>query len=200
MSVVSSATLLPRTPRVLADLVPRVLARDAVLVAGGALLTGVAAQVAIPVPGTPVPLTLQTLAALLVGAALGWRRGLTSLALYALVGIAGVPWFADGKSGWQLASFGYIVGFVLAAGLVGWLAERGVDRRVLPAALAMVAGNVVIYACGVPVLMGATGMDLRPALSAGVVPFLLTDLIKIVAAAGVLPATWALVRRIRSEP
>lgn len=199
MSVASSAMSLPRRPRVLADLVPSVMARDAVLVAGGAALTGLAAQVSIPLPGTPVPLTLQTLAALLVGAALGWQRGSASLALYALVGTLGVPWFAGGASGWRLASFGYIVGFVLAAGLVGRLAERGADRRVVPTTTAMVLGNVVIYACGIPVLMAATGLDFSTALSVGVEPFLLTDAVKILAAAGILPAAWAMVRRTRGE-
>jgi len=199
MSVASSAALPLPGPRVLADLVPSVVARDAVLVLGGAALTGLAAQIAIPMPGTPVPLTLQTLAALLVGASLGWRRGFAALALYALVGTLGVPWFADGASGWRLASFGYILGFAVAAALVGWLAERGVDRKIIPTALAMVLGNVVIYACGVPVLMAATGLDLGTALSKGVLPFVLTDAIKIAAAAGILPAAWALVRRIRGD-
>jgi len=199
VSAASAALPLSRQPRVLADLVPSVVARDAALVVSGAALTGLAAQISIPLPGTPVPLTLQTLAALLVGAALGWRRGATALALYALVGILGVPWFADGASGWRLASFGYIAGFVIAAALVGRLAERGADRKVVPTALAMVLGNVVIYALGVPVLMGAAGYSLEAGIRLGVVPFLLTDALKIVAAAGILPAAWALVRRVRSD-
>jgi len=197
MSIASSAAFpLPRA-RVLADLLPSVAARDAVLVLGGAGLTGLAAQIAVPIPGTPVPFTLQTLAALLVGASLGWRRGFLALAIYALVGTLGVPWFADGASGWKLASFGYIVGFALAAAVVGWLAERGGDRRVLPTAVTMVVGSLVIYACGVPVLMAATGSDLATAVSKGVVPFLLGDALKVAIAAGTLPTAWAVVRRFR---
>lgn len=199
MSLAASAAPLSRQPRVLADLVPAVVARDATLVLGGAALTGLAAQIAIPVPGTPVPLTLQTLAALLVGAALGSRRGVAALALYAAVGILGVPWFANAGSGWHVASFGYIVGFILAAALVGALAERGGDRTVLKTALAMIAGNLVIYLCGVPVLMAAADLNLGAAINLGVGPFLIPDAIKIAAAAGILPAAWALVRRVRGN-
>jgi biotin transport system substrate-specific component len=189
----------PGAIRVLADLVPgavsSAMVREVALVVGGAAFTGLAAQISIPLPGTPVPLTLQTFAVLVVGAALGWRRGLLSLALYAGAGLAGVPWFADGASGWALASMGYVLGFVFAAALVGWLAERGADRRVVTAAVIMVLGNLVIYVCGVSVLMSALDVDLRTALSLGVTPFLLTDGIKIALAAGVLPAAWRLVGR-----
>lgn len=185
--------------RVLADLVPgaatAAVAREVALVAGGAALTGVAAQIAIPLPGTPVPLTLQTFAVLVVGAALGWRRGLLALALYAGAGLAGLPWFAEGQSGWAFASMGYVLGFVFAAALVGWLAERGADRRPVPAALIMLLGNLVIYVCGVSVLMSALDVGLGQAVALGVTPFLVTDAIKIVLAAGALPTAWRLAGR-----
>ena len=92
----------------------RSLARQAILVLGGAAFVGLAAQVAIPLPFTPVPLTLQTFAVLLAGAALGSMRGVLAMSLYAVAGIAGVPWFAEGSSGFAMASFGYILGFIVA--------------------------------------------------------------------------------------
>ncbi|OSC59933.1 biotin transporter BioY, partial [Streptomyces sp. BF-3] len=94
------------------------------LVLGGAALTGIAAQIAVPVPGSPVPVTGQTFAALLIGTALGARRGFLSLALYALVGMAGMPWFAEASSGWSMPSLGYVLGMLLAATVVGALARR----------------------------------------------------------------------------
>ena len=177
-------------PRTLADAIPGGLVRNIALVAGGAAFVGLAAQVVIPLPGTPVPLTLQTFAVLLTGAALGSKRGLLAMSVYALAGIVGVPWFADGNSGWALASFGYILGFIVAAALVGRLAERGADRTPLKALGLMLLGNLAIYAVGVPWLMMATGMDLPTAIAKGVVPFLIGDAIKTVMAAAVLPATW----------
>ncbi|OKJ92171.1 biotin transporter BioY [Amycolatopsis sp. CB00013] len=181
------------TRPVLADLVPGALVRDAVLVAGGAALTGVAAQILIPVPGSPVPMTGQTFAALLVGAALGWKRGALSMALYLAVGAAGFGWFQNGSSGLFGASAGYIVGFVLAGALVGALAGRGGDRTPLRTAGTMVLGNLAIYSVGVPWLMASTGMGLSTALDKGVVPFLIGDALKIAVAAALLPGTWALV-------
>jgi biotin transport system substrate-specific component len=181
------------SPRTLGDVIPGGLARSVALVAGGAAFVGLTAQVAIPLPFTPVPLSLQTFSVLLVGAVLGSRRGVASMALYLLAGVAGVPWFSQHQSGWAFASFGYVVGFVLAAWLVGRLAERGADRTVISTAGLMVLGNLAIYACGVSGLMGATGMGLERALLAGVVPFLIGDAIKIALAAGLLPATWKLV-------
>jgi biotin transport system substrate-specific component len=177
-------------PRTLADAIPGGLVRNIALVAGGAAFVGLAAQVVIPLPGTPVPLTLQTFAVLLTGAALGSKRGLLAMSVYALAGIVGVPWFADGNSGWALASFGYILGFIVAAALVGRLAERGGDRTPLKALGLMLLGNLAIYAVGVPWLMMATGMDLPTAIAKGVVPFLIGDAIKTVIAAAVLPVTW----------
>lgn len=180
---------------VLADLVPGALVRDILLVAGGAGLTGLAAQIVVPVPGSPVPMTGQTFAALLVGAALGWRRGGAAMLLYLLAGAAGVPWFQHGTAGMAGASAGYIVGFVVAGALVGALARRGGDRTPLRTAGTMVLGNLAIYAVGVPWLMAATGMGLTTALDKGVAPFLIGDAIKIVLAAAVLPAAWALANR-----
>ncbi|OZM73872.1 biotin transporter BioY [Amycolatopsis antarctica] len=193
MSVPSLAARRP----VLADLVPGTLARDITLVAAGAGLTGLAAQVVLPVPGTPVPITGQTFAALLVGATLGWRRGGAAMLLYLLVGAMGVPWFNGATSGLTGASAGYIVGFVFAGALVGALASRGGDRTPLRAAGTMAVGNLVVYAVGVPWLMAAASMDLGTALGAGVAPFLIGDVVKIALAAGLLPAAWALTGRGR---
>ncbi|HEY3535150.1 MAG TPA: biotin transporter BioY [Pedococcus sp.] len=199
-----TAIALPRK-RVLADHVPAVagvparvgsLARDLVLVLAGAGFVGLLSQWSIPLPGTPVPLTLGTFAVLLTGASLGWLRGLLSIGTYLVAGGLGVNWFAGHKDGWGGATFGYVIGFVVAGALVGWLAQRGGDRTVSRTVLTMVLGNLVIYSVGVPWLMGVTGLHLGGALDAGVVPFLLGDAIKVAAAAGLLPATWALVRRV----
>jgi biotin transport system substrate-specific component len=180
---------------VLADLVPGGLVRDLALVAGSAAFVGLSAQVAIPLPFTPVPLSLQTFAVLLSAAALGPARAAAGMLLYLVAGMAGVPWFSQQTSGWGFPSFGYIIGFVLAAALVGVLARRGADRRVIGTAATMVAGNLVIYAVGVPYLAVAIGVDLPQALALGAVPFLLGDGLKILLAAGLLPATWKLVGR-----
>ena len=135
-------------PGTLADLIPGsgavALIRDGALVIGGAALTGLAAQVSVTVPSiTPVPFTLQTFAVLLVGATLGWARGLLSMALYVVVGLAGVPWFAEGSSGYPAATFGYLLGFIAAAALVGWLSGRGDDRRYVSSVGVMVIGSAV---------------------------------------------------------
>lgn len=185
------------SPRTLADVVPGGLVRSIALVAGGTLLVALSTLVSIPLPFTPVPLTLQTFSVLLVGAALGSKRGVASMALYALAGVAGVPWFSQHHSGWAFASFGYIVGFVLAAYLVGLLAERGNDRHVGKTVGLMILGNLAIYAVGVPGLMIFTGMSLAKAIALGVLPFLIGDAIKIALAAGLLPATWKIVNARR---
>src|SRR4026208_44192 len=104
------------SPRTLGDVIPGGLARSIALVLGGAIFVGLTAQGSIPLPVPPVPRTLQTFSVLLVGAALGSLRGASSMVLYLLAGVAGVPWFANHQSGWALVSFGYIVGFV-AGGL-----------------------------------------------------------------------------------
>ena len=187
------------SPRTLGDVIPGGLVRSIALVIGGAVFVGLTAQVAIPLPFTPVPLTLQTFSVLLVGAALGSVRGAASMALYLLAGVAGVPWFANQQSGWAFASFGYIVGFVAAAWLVGRLAERGADRRVVPTIGMMALGNVVIYVFGVAGLMLLADLPLSTALAKGVFPFLIGDVIKILLAAGLLPGTWKLINSRRSS-
>jgi biotin transport system substrate-specific component len=185
------------SPRVIADLIPGDRARDAGLVLGGAALTGLAAQVSVLIPAvSPVPFTLQTAAALLVGASLGMVRGLLSMVVYLLAGLAGVPWFAAGEAGWG-HSGGYLLGFVAAAALVGWLSERGEDRRYLSSVGEMVLGNLVIYAFGVTVLVLSHPEinTLADGLTYGAVPFLMWDLLKIAVVAGVLPLAWKLVGR-----
>jgi biotin transport system substrate-specific component len=183
----------PARRRVLADLLPGAAIRDVALLVAAAALTGVAAQVAIPLPFTPVPITLQTFTVLLAGAALGPARGSASMLLYLVVGVAGFGWFAEGRSGMAFPSFGYIVGFVLAAAIAGALARRGADRTVLGTIGIMVVGNLVIYAIGLPWLMAALGVDLSKGLEYGVTPFLTGDALKIALAAGLLPATWWLI-------
>ncbi len=196
MSIAASA----RPGTVLADLLPastaaRAQVRDAVLVIGGAALTGLAAQLSLPVPGSPVPVTGQTFAALLVGTALGARRGFASLGLYAVAGVAGLPWFAGGASGAAMPSFGYILGMLLAATAVGALARRGGDRSVPRMAGTMAVGSLLTYAIGVPYLALATGMPFGQAVAVGLMPYLIGDALKAALAMGALPAVWKLAGR-----
>lgn len=190
----SAAVARPRI--VLADLVPGTWARDAVLVAAGAGLTGLAAQASVTVSAiSPVPFTLQTLAVLLVGASLGSVRGLLSIGLYLVAGVAGVPWFHDHTSGWGGPSFGYVIGFLLAAGVVGELARRGNDRSVLSALGLMAVGEAILLTVGTIWLANDLHVSSAKAIEYGVTPFLIGDAIKLVVAALVLPAAWKLVRR-----
>ncbi len=178
----------------------RVLPRSKVVavvaVVGFAALTALAAQWVIPLPFTPVPITGQTFAVLLSGAALGWRLGAMSQGLYLLMGIAGLPVYAQGGSGLETfakGSAGYLVGFVFAAALLGQLAEKRQDRTVATTVSAFLAGSAVIYAFGVAGLMINLGMDINAAIIAGVVPFVFGDVLKAAAAGLLLPATWRLV-------
>ena len=167
---------------------------DAALVLGASLVIALSAQVAIQLPFSPVPITGQTMAVLLVGALLGSRRGALAVLAYIAQGLAGLPVFAGGAAG--LARLfgptgGYLVGFVAAAFLVGWLAERGWDRRFGTTLAAMTLGNLVIYGVGALWLAVFVG-GLSRAWSLGVVPFLPGDAIKIVLAAVLLPGGWKL--------
>ena len=172
------------------------IARAALLVAAGAGLTALSAQIVWFAPWNPlVPYTFQTASVLLVGTVLGSRLGLASMLLYVALGAAGLGVFANGTSGLSTggqlsATLGYLGGFVVAAGLVGWLAERGWDRSPASTIGLMVIGNLVIYAVGIPVLMAVTGLDLATAVQVGALDFVPWDLIKIAAAAAILPLAW----------
>ena len=190
-------------PLTLADVLPITRWRTATIVIGAALFTAVAAQVRIPLGFTPVPLTGQTFAVLLVGAALGSRRAAASQALYWAMAAVGLPVFSDLRGGWEVATgatAGYVVGFVIAAALVGALAERGQDRSFATSVPTMLLGSVVIYTTGV--LWLARSLDLplydaagRDAFTLGLTPFIVGDLMKVVLAAALTPAAWALVQR-----
>jgi biotin transport system substrate-specific component len=176
--------------------------RHIALIAIGAALIFASSRVSIPVPGSPVPITGQTFGVLLVGGALGFRRGLASVALYVLIGLIGLPFFAEGKGGVQVLQGvrgGYIVGFIVAGALVGRLAERGWDRRILGALGAMAIGNVVIYLFGVPWLMFVAHLDVPTGIAQGLTPFLIGDTIKLILAALAFPAAWWVVGRRAGE-
>jgi biotin transport system substrate-specific component len=192
-----SATLRRPLPLVLADLIPGALVRDILLVIGGAGFVGALAQISFHLSFTPVPITGQTLGVLLAGTALGWRRAAAAMALYAVAGVAGVPWFADHTSGYASASFGYIVGFFLAATLCGALAGRGADRSVVRSLPAMLAGEVLIYTAGCTWLALDLHLTAGQTLSEGLTPFLIGDAVKALIAAALLPAAWRLAGRSR---
>ena len=186
----------------LADrVIPRSVVTDMFLVVAGVLFTAAAAQLVIPI--WPVPITGQTLAVLLVGSALGAVRGAVSLAMYALVGLLGLPVFAPQDDGSHLTgfaalaapSFGYIVGFILSAALVGWIAERAGDRKVLGAALSFLGGTVATFAIGLPWLAITLGLSLESTLQFGLYPFILGGLIKAAIAAVLIPGVWAIIAR-----
>ena len=155
-----------------------------------ACLVAVSARVSATIPGTSVPQSAQTLAVVLVGAFLGARDGASALVLYLLAGGAGVPVFADGASGWPHlagATGGYLIGFVLASGLVGWFADRGDVARLRAALAVMIAGHAVILSLGW--LRLAWSLGLQDAYASGVAPFLPGGLAKSVVAA-VVASVW----------
>jgi biotin transport system substrate-specific component len=177
-------------------------ARHIGLILTGALLIYLTALISIPVPGSPVPVTGQTFGVLLVGGALGFRRGLAAVALYVLLGAVGLPVFAEGKDGIQVlfgATGGYLIGFILAGSLVGRLAELGWDRNLLGALGAMVIGNALIYAVGLPWLAFMTGFSPAETIQKGLLPFLFGDVLKLVLAAILFPAAWWVVGRRPGE-
>lgn len=194
-----------RPARTLADLLPpkagtraASVVRAVALVLAGAALTAIAAQLSFKLPWTPVPYTGQTAAVLLVGTALGLRLGAASMAIYVLAGVIGLPVFSAGAHGIeQLLGLtgGYLIGFVVAAAIVGRLAEREWDRSVVHAGALMAFGNLVIYLVGVPILSIVTGMSAPDAIWNGALVFLPWDAFKIGVAALALPAVWRLAGR-----
>lgn len=194
-----SQTIALNPQRVLADHV-RTRSR---LVDVGLVVTGIAvmaalAQVSVPVPGSPVPVTGQTLGVGLVGATLGARRGVASMIGYVLAGLA-LPIYSDGTSGWHVlsgATGGYLVGFIAAGYLIGRLAERAADRRVLTAIVAFIAAQLLIFGFGLVGLKLSTGQGWGWVVDKGFTPFLVGGLVKAAIGGTVLPAAWHAVRRI----
>lgn len=176
---------------------PRSRVNSVLLVVGAALVTALAAQWEIHLPFTPVPITGQTFAVLLTGAALGMSLGAAGQALYVVAGAAGLPVYSGGESGWESAqaggTTGYLIGFIVAAGVVGYMAERRQDRTFPTMFTAFILGSFVIYLFGVIGLMMTFEMSFTEAVVAGVVPFVLGDIIKAAAAGLLLPGAWKLV-------
>lgn len=181
------------------------IAFDVVSVIAGSLVVAGLAQVSIRLHFTPVPITGQTLGVLLVGASLGAVRGGLSLGLYLVEGGLGLPFFAGGHHGWNIlslssASGGYLFGFVAAAIVVGFLAERGWDRSLGSSIGAMLIGEILVYAAGLPWLAASLHIPASKAYEFGLYPFVIGDMIKLAIAAGLLPAAWKLVKRGANDP
>ena len=171
--------------------------RNVILIVLGALFVAALAQIEIPLPFTPVPITGQTFGVLLVGAALGSKRGAASLASYLALGIVGLPFFAGGAHGLNIvigATGGYLIGFIISAYIIGLLAERGLERSVRTSIIPFLVGTVIIYVCGVAWLAIFLG-SLSKAIAAGLLPFLIGDAIKLIAASLALPAAWRFVKQ-----
>ena len=179
------------------------LAYQATVAIAASLFVALSAQISLKLPITPVPFTGQTLAVLVVGAALGPELGAVSLLLYLAEGAAGLHFFAGGGHGVAVltslssAHFtgGYLWGFVAASAVVGWLSRRGWDRSIRSAIGAMLIGEIVIYAFGVPWLMGSLDLPAAKGLEYGLYPFVVSDTLKLLVAAGLLPGAWRLVGR-----
>jgi biotin transport system substrate-specific component len=190
-------------PTLVASLWPasseRKLTRNAVLAVLGSAFLALASQVSVPM--MPVPMTLQTFAVLTLGMAFGWRLASATVVLYLLEALVGLPVLSGGKFG-PLALFGttggYLIGFVFAAGLVGWLAEKGWDRGPLTTAFAMLLGNVVIYIPGLLWLGTVVGWD-KPVLAWGLTPFIVGDLVKLALATAILPVAWQVIRKFQAK-
>lgn len=205
----SAIAVAPPSRRVLADVIARPSSRahafalDAALVATGAAVVALLAQVSIPL--WPVSITGQTLGVIVVGAALGSRRGAAALVTYLLVGLAGLPVFADftgSVAAVAKPSFGFVIGFIVAAFVAGWFAERAWDRRPALAFLGFAAASVVPFLFGIPymalIINVVMGLDYSfvGILEAGLFPFIIGGLVKAALAALVIPGAWALVRKV----
>jgi biotin transport system substrate-specific component len=192
----SNPTLALGSPTLADRVLTRGLVTDAALISAGAVLTAGAAQLAVPL--WPVPITGQTLAVLVVGCTLGATRGALSMVLYAVLGLIGLPVFSDGASGVSVIAGptgGYIVGFIFAAGFIGWMAEHGADRNVVLAFLAFVGGQLIIFAFGLVGLKLAVDESWGWTIHNGFTIFIVGGLVKAAIGAAVLPSAWGLVRR-----
>jgi biotin transport system substrate-specific component len=193
----SHTTSVTKRPAVLADALPGAWARDIALVIAAALFTALLAQISIRVPGSPVPVTGQTLAVVIAGASLGAYRGGAALSLYALLGLY-LPFYADGESGVDVitgATGGYIVGFIVAAFLIGKLAEAGADRKLHLAFLAFCLGQLAVFGIGVPWLKVVADMSWGDAIHNGFALFIVGGLIKAALAGALTPLAWRAVKR-----
>jgi biotin transport system substrate-specific component len=174
-------------------------ARHLALILIGTAVIALSARIYVLIPGNPVPLTGQTFGVLLTAGALGFRRGLAASLLYVLIGVLGLPVFAEGKHGLAILlgpTGGYLIGFVLASALVGRLAELGWDRSLIGGIGAMLIGSAAIYAIGVPWLAYTYFEgDLGQGIAGGLTPYLLWDAVKLVLAAAAFPAAWWFVGR-----
>ncbi len=187
----SNLTLAIGRPTIADRVFARGLPMDIALIAAGAGLTAIAAQVSIPL--WPVPITGQTLAVLLVGSILGALRGTLSMVLYAVLGIVGLPVFSDATHGVGVIlgpTGGYIIGFIFAAALTGWLAQRAWDHRITGAFLSFAAGTVVTFAVGLPWLAVSLHLNLEQTLAAGLYPFIVGGVVKALLAAAVIRLSW----------
>jgi biotin transport system substrate-specific component len=190
-------------PTIAGVVVPKSAVTTGALMVGFALFTALAAQVVVPIPGSPVPITGQTLAVLLAGAVLGSKAGAGSQLIYWGMGAAGLPFYSNGTGGWEVATgatAGYLVGFIVAAWVVGRLAERGRDRAVDSALPTFLAGNMIIYLFGVTWLLISVPSitTMTEALTVGLLPFVIGDALKILAASLLLPAAWKTVDSLRN--
>ena len=206
LPMTTSLTIAPQ--RVLADLIVqpttrvRAIVRDVLLVVGFALLTAAAAQIEIQLGFTPVPLTDQTFAVLLSGAVLGMRRGALSQLVYWMAGLTGLPFYSGGAGGWKSgtgATLGYLVGFIVAAGAIGYLAEKKQDRNFATSLPAMLLGSTLIYSCGAAWLTTYLNIGFATgetnAIALGVAPFLVGDVIKALLAAACTTGVWAAINK-----
>ena len=172
------------------------LVKDGLLILGFSAFLGLCAQVSFHIPFTPVPVTLQTLAVLLTGAALGSKRGGLAMLLYLAEGAMGLPVFAGGASGFiPLVGFtaGYLWSYPIVAFVIGLLCERGFDRNYFTTAIAMLIGTAIIYAMGMSWLAVTLHLDLYKAFLAGMLPFIPGDLLKLVIAVALLPTAWHII-------
>ncbi|HWL65585.1 MAG TPA: biotin transporter BioY [Actinomycetota bacterium] len=183
------------------------LTSDAVLVMGGLIFMWLLTQVAIPLePFSPVPITGQTLAVLVIGAAFGAVRAGITIGLYLALGAANLPRaFAEGNTGIEFLKAasptgGYLVGFLIAAVVVGYLAQRGWDRSVGSALGAMFIGEVIVFTLGVAWLANALDVGAQKAMEFGLYPFIIGDVIKLALAAGLLPTAWRFIKDKASGP